>query len=187
MKLKLIISVLSLLYLLFSFEINAQCAGNGELKICVENPTSNKFKLQFTTNEYSWNFSNNKIYPVQNYERLSEDILTGNYRFDAPNDKTAGIDSILWGEFNFTIISLDNNNNEVFRREFTLDLGDENWSKGTTYSDFQRDTWILINQGEEKIYLRGFDPVGNEIKTEINTGGSFSIWTFLKISAPPKK
>ncbi len=165
----------------------AQCPGGGELKICVENPTSNTFDLEIESVGYCWDFIDSEIICVSSYER-NINTITANYRFDAPKSKNNNIDCIPWGKFKIKIISHDQLTQGIIR-SFYLDLRDENWSQGTTYSDYQRDTWIMINQtrDSESIYLLGKDRIGNEIRryiTVYDTSSTINIWTFMGIVSP---
>jgi hypothetical protein len=179
----LITLIVALLFLGTTF---AQCPGGGEFKICVENQTSNKFDLFVESTGYSWGYINSEITLVSSYQR-DVTVTNGNYRFDAPKSKNNNIDTIPWGRFKIKIISYDSFNTPNFVRSFYLDLRDENWSQGITYSDYQRDTWLMIDQtsGNERIYLLGFDSEGGEITRTIadyDTNTTINIWTFMGIA-----
>ncbi len=166
--------------LFFINNLYSQIPGRGEFKVGIVNSVSNQFNLAISTSEYSWDWINNTVVSIKNYYRNYTDVI-GSKNFDAPKDKNAAIDSIAWGKFSITVESISPN----FSRTFTLDLRDENWSQETTYSVYQKDTYLIIDQSSQIIYLKGSDPIGNVVTHTISNGDIINIWDFLQIEIPP--
>ena len=81
------IGKLVLLFTLFLLiNLYGQGVGRGEFKVETINHISNEFNLTITTNEYSWNWINSTVVPVQNYSRNYVNNVESR-NFDAPKSK----------------------------------------------------------------------------------------------------
>ncbi|HBZ56220.1 MAG TPA: hypothetical protein DEO88_12510 [Syntrophobacteraceae bacterium] len=97
---------------------------------------------------HAWTWINGQIQSLASLYSYDTTGITGLFGFDAPKDPNSGAGGVIpWGLHVFTL-TLESTGAHL---SFTLDLRDEAWSQGSTYSS--PDTYVYVDWGQGKVYL----------------------------------
>lgn len=153
----------------------------GEIKVLIVNTTTQKFKLDVSTDQYAWIWDkvNSKVVFLSSYSYSSGTTWASTVAFDAPNDNNGnGAGVIPWGLMNFSITS---NDGSQYTLDFTLDLRDENWAVWGNYQS-SSDAYILLDAVTRNIYLAK-SPTISPGDIIINSSTQ-NIWVFWNVGGP---
>lgn len=151
----------------------------GELIVRSVNGTQPKLRITVNTSSYAWKW-NGTTQQVIPETRTFPVVHEGySYNFDAPKNVNTSPDYLPWGLMNFTVSTLDANNNVVTTINFTMDLRDEDWSTVTSKYP-SHDTYI-----ERDVTLGKWYIYGGGKRSELKDGDLVRIWIFWNYDGDP--